>query len=77
MTGPAVRTTFPHSRRNRSWWIRSNLEEKMKSKNAKTDCVYEMNEWGTMILVRFTDDTGTKWTLEEDEFNIDRWYREE
>jgi hypothetical protein len=53
------------------------LEEKMKSKNAKTDCVYEMNEWGTMILVRFTDDTGTKWTLEEDEFNIDRWYREE
>ena len=72
-----MRTSFPHSRRNRSWWIRSNLEEKMKSKDPKTDCVYDINESQTLILVRFTDSEGQTWTLEEDAFNIDRWYRED
>jgi len=53
------------------------LEEKMKSKDPKTDCVYDINESQTLILVRFTDSEGQTWTLEEDAFNIDRWYRED
>ena len=48
---------------------------KMKDTNRPNEA-YEMNAMGTMVLVKFTDHEGTVWVLEEDAFNIDRWYRE-
>ena len=48
----------------------------MKSKNAKTDCEYILNAWGTLVLVKFKDRQGTVWQSEVDEYNERIWFRE-